>query len=279
MSIFHTYCECGAIGDTAFNICRTHTAMEKLSCNSAIIHTAPFLLINQFDYNQQVFLNNEVVEIWNNCNFVDKVEIDVNLEDGKSIYFSDKYQAKIWQPMFTRERNSLLDWIDLKKYTPEIVTKQKIAVFQPISLQNKPKRFHEDYIQVWDRCLNNLLKNDFYIVMIGGKGDDFSRCFDSKYLNYIDNRVGSWSILESLSFLLYRSDIVLSCDSWAAVWAIAARIKTFVSLGYKMEFTGDFWAYGFLGNLDCYDLGWTSQGQYCDAYLAEAIKKYLSKNI
>lgn len=274
MSTFHTYCECGAIGDTAFNICRTLTAMEALGHKSAIIHTSPYLLIDQYDYTQKIDISNEVLEIWNQCSFVSKVEIDVNLSDGKSIYFSDKYQAKIEQPMFTRPNNNILDWIDLKKYLPELNTNKKIAVFQPISLQNKPVRFHADYIQEWNRCLKNLIKNKYHIVMIGGIDDDFRLCFDANFLNEIDNKIGKWNILESLSFLIYRSEIVLSCDSWAAVWGVATRKKTFVSLGYKMEFGKDLWAYDFLGNKDCYELGWTSQGKFCDAFLAEAIRKF-----
>ena len=275
MSIFHIYCECGALGDTAFNLCRAHTAMCSGGYKSTIVHTAPYFFINN---STQIPIQKEVLEIWNNCNFVDKVEIDVNLLDQKSIYFSEKYNIKIEQPMLTRSYNNALEWVDLKKYLPKFPNFKKIAIFQPISLKYKPKSHLEDYIPTWNRCLSTLINHEYEIVMVGGKDDQIEKTFDQKLRSKIHNKIGKWSILEALSFLLYQADLVLSCDSWAAIWGIAARKKTFVSWGYRMEQNIDFWATDFLGNRDCYSYGWSSQKDYCDAFLAAEIRKnYLAE--
>lgn len=275
MSIFHIYCECGAIGDTAFNICRAHIGMSASGYKSTIVHTSPIFFINNKP--NPIPIKKEVLQIWDHCNFVDKVEIDIDLLDQKSIYFSEKYQAKIAQPMISREYNNILNWIDLKKHLPTFPKYEKIAVFQPISLKYKPTDHLDDYIPIWNRCLKTLLKNNYQIVMVGGEDDEIEKTFDKKILGDIHNKIGEWSLLQSLSFLLHQADVVISCDSWAAIWGIAARKRTFVSWGYRMEQNIDFWATEFIGNRDCYTFGWSSQKDYCDAFLANSISEHEKK--
>jgi hypothetical protein len=269
MSKYHTYCECFALGDTAFNLCRANIGMCNGNYTSTIIHTAPNFYIHEGS--SEIPIKEEILEIWNNCNFVDKVEIDINLFDQQTLCFSEKYKVPIQENFDTRNYNNVLDWVNLKQYLPVFPSFEKIAIFQPISLKYKPKKYLDHYIPIWNKSLRTLIENKFQIVMVGGEEDPIESCFEKGLLSDIHNKIGQWSLLESLSFLLYQADLVLSCDSWAAIWGIAARKRTFISWGYRMENNIDFWATGFLGNQDCYSYGWSSQKELCDTFLAESI--------
>ena len=112
--------------------------------------------------------------------------------------------------------------------------------------------------------------------MVGGLQDQIELTMQQKTIDKTINKIGKWSILESLAFTIYKADIVLACDSWSAIWGPAAKVKTFTSWGYRMENDIDFWVTGFLGNRNFYEYGWSSQKDYCDAYLAGKLSDYLA---
>ena len=273
MSDLHIYFETGAIGDTGLNLCRANIAMEFMKHDSSIVHTSPIFRCHGKE--KQSCPN--VKEILNSCKFIKTIEYDVDYNNRNSFNFSKKYNCHIHQPMFFREENNIKEWIDLQKYIPTINECEKIAVLQPISLDLKPPPHLDDYVPVWDRCVNLLQEKGYSIFMVGGPNDKIDLTMKSKTIDKTVNKLGKWSILEALAFTIYKADIVLACDSWSAIWGPASKIKTFTAWGHRMENNIDFWVTGFLGNKEYYEYGWSSQKEYCDAYLAGKISDYLAK--
>jgi hypothetical protein len=271
LSDLHIYAESGAIGDTALNLCRQHIALTAGNYEKAIIHTTPFLIAAN---GVNIPSNPTVHEIWRRTNFIKEVITDVEHGKEETFRFSKKHNKIIEHPMISREYNDIREWVDLKDLCPD-VKGEKIAAFQPISLKMKPKDHLDDYIPVWDRCLRTLINKGYKIFMMGAEDDPIKLCVKDEFLPHIENRCGKWSILEAIAFTIYKANVVVSCDSWAGIWGAAARKKTAIAWGYRMEQNIDFWVTNFLGNNDCYKYGWSSQKEYCDALLAD----YLSKTI
>lgn len=263
MSDLHIYAESGAIGDTVLNLCRQHIALTASDHEKVVIHTTPFFVANGI----QIPSNPIVHEIWRRTTFIREVIMDVDYYKTETFKFSKKCNMPIEHSMLSREQNNVCDWVDLKDFIPNIV-QNKIAIFQPISLRMKPEAHLNDYIPVWDRCLKTLINKNYQIVMVGAEDDPIHLCVKDEYLPYIDNRCGKWSILEAIACTIYQADVIVSCDSWAGLWGAAARKKTAIAWGYRMENDIDFWVTSFLGNRDCYKYGWSSQKEYCDALLA-----------
>ena len=276
MSDLHIYFETGAIGDTGLNICRANIAMQALGHDAAIVHTSP--IFKSHGKIKQSCPN--VAEIIKSCNFIKSIEYDIDYDIRESFYFSKKYNCPIFQPMILRENNDMKSWVDLKKHIPLTEKTEKIAVLQPVSIDLKPQQFIDWYIPIWDRCINLLHEKGYSIYMVGGPNDPIERTMKKESIKKTINKIGSWSILEALAFTIYRADIVLACDSWSAIWGPAAKIPTFTAWGYRMENDIDFWVTGFLGNRNYYKYSWSSQKEYCDAYLAGCLSDHLagSKN-
>jgi hypothetical protein len=256
----HIFAESGAIGDQALNLCRINAALVKGGYQKAIIHTSSILHANGID----IPINPDVLKIWERTKFIKEVIIDNNCG-------SPKEDFKIQEPMDFLEINDIREWVDLKDFIPDF-TGEKIALFQPISLKLKPKDHINDYIPVWNLCLKTLIRKGYEIFMVGSENDPIDLCVDKEFLPYINNKCGKWSVLESIAFTIYCSDFVLSCDSWAGLWGIASQKKTAIAWGHRMENNIDFWVSNFLGNKNYYKYGWSSQKDYCDAFLAEYIE-------
>jgi hypothetical protein len=269
MDFLHIFAESSAIGDTALNLCRYHVAMINRGYEKIIIHTTPYIHANGL----KITSNPIVYKIWEKTNFVQEVVMDVEHGDKESFIFSKKYNQPILHSFEYRDYNDIKQLVDLKEYTPEINIQKRTVLFQPVSLKTKPKEFLDEYIPVWDRCLKTLLDKEYEIIMVGAEDDPVELCFNKKFLSKINNKIGEWSILESLAFNIYKADIVVSCDSWAGLWGVAARKPTAIAWGHRMEQNIDFWATEFLGNKDCYKYGWSSQKEYCDALLASYLDK------
>lgn len=265
MSSLHIFCETGAFGDTALNLCRSNIAMSYLGHDDVIVHTSNTF---KFSNGREIPSNPDVLEIYKRTNFVKEVVADIDYSDRSSLEFSKKYNTPILQPMMFRDCHDIRNWIDLTEFTPKDIEGEKLALFQPISLKMKPKEHIDDYIPVWSRCIKTLLKKNYKIIMVGANDDPVDLCVPKDLICEIDNKIGKWTILEAIAFTLYKADVIVSCDSWAALWGAAARKKTAIAWGYRMENNIDFWVTGFLGNQDCYKYGWSSQKDYTDALLA-----------
>jgi len=278
MSDLHIFCELGAIGDTAFNFCRAHAAMEVMGHEKAVVHSAKQF---QFGKSKTKIPNNpDVIEIWNNCNFLKEIVYDIDYNDASSFDISKTYGCKIEQPMIFRENHNILNWIDLRKYLPEVPDDKPTVIFQPISLEKKihivaPEHL-DSYIPVWKRCINLLLEKNYRIIMVGGKDDPIHLCVEKKQLPYLDNKIGKWTVLQALAFTLHKANLVLSCDSWVGIWGIAAQKKTAIAWGYRYENDIDYWVTNFLGNRNFYKNGWSSQKDDCDAILAAYLSNIIN---
>lgn len=265
MSNIHIFSESSAFGDTAINLCRQNIAMCHGGHTGVILHTTKELLSN----GTFIPSNPLIYEIWKRTSFIKEIVFDVEYDDMSSFKFSKKYNVPIEHPYEYRYVNNIKEWVDLEEFIPNLKDDdRKIALFQPISLKTKPKDYLNDYIPVWKRCLTTLVKNNYRIIMIGAKDDPIDLCVEKKFLNNIENMCGKWNMLESIAFAIYKSNVIVSCDSWAGLWGIAAQIPTAIAWGYRMENDIDFWCTNFLGNIDKYQYGWSSQKDYCDALLA-----------
>ena len=271
----HIYCEAAAIGDAALNLCRCNAAMLQGGQEKAVIHTSSVVRFTTNAGNIiELPASPDVMTIWNSCNFVREVMLDVVFDETGPVIKDSQYEME--SPMIYRPDNcpyDIRDWIDLKKFTPtDVPTDRPITLFQPISLKHvlldiKSKKNLDDYIPVWDRCLQTLINKNHHIIMVGGKDDPIDWCVNKKFMSKIDNRVGQWSYLQAIACTLYQANEIVSCDSWAGIWGAACRKKTAIAFGYGMEHK-DYWVLGFLGNTDCYKYGYSSQKDYCDALLA-----------
>lgn len=265
MNDLHIFCESGAFGDAALNLCRANIAMTNGNYDKTIIHTTKFL---KTATGLEIPSNPDVCEIWKRTNFVKEIVFDMDYDDPSSFDVSKKYGKLIQSPMEFRDDNDIKQWVDLTEFTPDYKKETKTVLFQPISLKTKPKDHLDDYIPVWNRCLKTVIQKGYKIVMVGAADDPIDLCVNKEFLPYIDNMCGKWSILEAIAFTLYKADLIISCDSWAGIWGAAAKKPSAIAWGYRMENNIDFWVTGFLGNRDYYKFGWSSQKEYCDALLA-----------
>jgi hypothetical protein len=265
MSSLHIFCETGAFGDTALNLCRCHIAMKALGRDDVIIHTSPIFKFGQPV--REIPMNENVLEIYKRTKFVKDIVADVDYDDQQSLRISKKYGVPILQPMNQRDHNNIKEWVDFDDLTPD-VDSEKSVLFQPISLKMKPQDQVDAYIPVWTRCLKTLIEKNYKIYMVGSEDDQIDLCVPKEFLPYIENKIGEWNILQSIAFTINKAEIILSCDSWAGLWGAGCRKKTAIAWGYRMENNIDFWVTGFLGNRDCYVYGWSSQKDYTDALLA-----------
>jgi len=274
MSDLHIFCETGAIGDTVLNLCRSYAGMKAFGHDKTVVHTSKTFRFS--DPPMEIPNSPDVLEIYRNCHFVKDIVEEVDYANPETMRFSQKYKVPILQPMYCSTDHDVRDWIDLKKYLPETNDNhEKIAVFQPVSLKHKPKKYLNWYISVWDRCINLLHEKNYHIYMIGAPDDPYELTLKKENLNKVISKIGQWSILQALAFLLYKSDLVVSCDSWAGVWGAAAKIPSVNAWGYRYEMDIDLWVMRFLGNADYYKYYWSSQKDYCDATLAAHLSNIL----
>jgi len=274
MSTLQMFAETGAIGDTAIALCRAFAAMVAMKHVDAVIHTAKTFKFGKDPEIRECPFNPNVITILENCSFVKEIVFDCDYKKPNSLQYSEKYNCKIEQPTYGCDFVDIRRFVSLYSFVPDDYGLEgKIAVFQPISLRSKPKKQIDSYIAIWNESIKALIDVGYKIVMIGGKDDPYQVTFNAKYEDYIINKCGKWTILQSLAYLLYRADIVLSCDSWAAWWGIASRLPTLVAWGHRMQNKTDLWLLDFLGNKDCYKYGWASNKENCDKFLAEYIGK------
>jgi hypothetical protein len=271
MSNLHIYFETGAVGDTCLNLCRAHAAMRHGGHDGVVVHTSPVFRFGNPP--RTIPSSPDVKEILRRTNFIRDVVYEIDYSDAESFRTSKKYGCPIKQPMVFPSENDVRLYADLRDLTPDYDPSAKVALLQPVSLRFKPQDRIDDYIPVWDRCIRALREKAYEIVLVGGPEDPIHLTMSPSSLRECSSKVGSWSMLQSVAFCIYRADIVVACDSWAAIWGPAAKVKTAIAWGYRMESDIDFWVTGFLGNRDFYKHGWSSQKDYCDADLATYISK------
>lgn len=268
------YSETGAIGDTAIALCRAFAAMVALKHSDTVIHSCKTFKFNQDSEIRECPTNPNVIKILENCSFIKEIVLDCDYGNPDSFQHSTKYGCKIEQPNYGCDFIDIRKFISLYNHIPDDYELQgKVALFQPISLRSKPKNFIEDYIAKWDKTIESLIEANFKIVMVGAIDDPYQITFNAKYEEKIINKCGKWNILESLAYLMHRADLVVSCDSWAAMWGIACRLPTLVAWGYRMQQEIDLWLLDFIGNKDCYKYDWASKKETCDKFLANYIHK------
>jgi hypothetical protein len=265
------FMETGAIGDMAIGLCRAFAGMIAEKHSDVIVHVSQKFRTRNFPL-LEYEANPNAIKILENCSFVKEICFDCDYNKKNGMAYSKKHSCKIEEPKFG------CDFIDIRKYLAlynfipdDFDLKGKIALFQPISLKSKPSANINEYIPVWNECLEALLSKGYKIVMVGAKNDPYHVTFDPKYEEKIINKCGKWSMLQSVAYLLYRCDLVVSCDSWAAMWGIACRLPTLAAWGYRMREETDFWLLDFLGNKDCYKYGWSNEKEKCDEHLAKYI--------
>ena len=259
MKLLHMYADMIAIGDAAFSICRAYAAMQAGGYDKIVIHTQSAINIG----GTLIPNSSASLELFRRTSFVAEV-----LEDADTLYWSSG-GVRLEHPLIYRPHNNIKDWINLDDLTPDVPASGRVAVFQPISLRMKPREHLNDYIPVWTKCLETLFAKNYHVVMVAAPDDPIDLCVDPRLMSSLDNRIGKWSILQSLAFTLNRADVILSCDSWAGVWGIASRKPTAIAWGYRMEHGLDGWVMDFLGNKDVFKHGWSSKKNECDAVLAE----------
>lgn len=270
MSTLHIFCETGAFGDTALNLCRCWGAMQACGHTETVVHTTPYFLYGSPPVATPLLP--EALEIFKRCHWVKEVVMDCDYQDRSSFAISKRYGCPIEQPLLYSGYHNVTDWLDLTDLVPEMDESRPLAVFQPISVSKKQNLVTTEelnsYIPVWDRCLKALLDRGYRVVMVGAPDDPIDLCVKPELLEQLDNKIGKWSLLQALAFALYKAEVSLSCDSWLGVWTIAARKPTAICWGHRYENDIDAWVIKFLGNTDCYRSGWGSQKEWCDAVLA-----------
>ncbi len=266
------------IGDMAFLSSGIYTFCNKIGQKHIDIITPNKHFYSHSKNDTHVVpVNNLSIEIISRCNLINKViiieseKIHKKYLENYSYYFHEMPPIE-WIP-------NIIEGKKLFYFDKIEINTNNNVIFQPISLDKKPKEHREKYIQTWNNSIELLLDNKYNIYMIGSE-TNYQEMLDSSIieqnlLKHIINKMGKWTVLEALSAMMYNADLVMSCDSWAGAFGILFRIPTCFSLGYRMENGIDTWLLDFLSNRDIYVQGWSSKKEETDILFSEWIEKIL----
>ena len=246
-----------------------------------IIHTAKDL----FDTHHKRYVSTDknILKFWSTFNFVKGIIFDVdqrtlptdaqnsnyNLFPHLNLPYDDNFQYDL--------SNEINFSLFPKRFTYDIDQKSKIAVFQPVSLKNKPVELKKDFIATWDKSVSSLLEKKYKIYAVGSSEDlDLvHEIYGHKSFLYLDNVInlmGCLDIFESIELVMKKADFVLSCDSWAGWYGIASRKKTAYAAGPLIENGTDSHYLNCIKNKDVFFMDYSSKKEETDKNMAKWIQ-------
>jgi hypothetical protein len=281
----HIFSPTGMWGDQILNLFSSHYHMLNMGKKGIVIHTSKDL----FNTHHKTYTNTEkdILKLWSTFNFVKGIFFDVDQrtlqEDGinneyemfphLNYGYDDEYKCDLSQHI----NFSLFP----KRFNNNLKEGYKTAVFQPISLKNKPSNLVNDFIAVWNKSVSALVEKGYWVYVIGTKEDylEASKIYGPEFKlslqkDGITNLMGSLSMFEAIDFVMNKSDFVLSCCSWSGWYGIASRTKTAMTLGPLMEEGAEDRKHVCLmKNKDVFFMDYSSKKEEADNNIAEWIKQ------
>tara|TARA_Y100000114_G_scaffold141165_1_gene146696 strand:- start:2464 stop:3324 length:861 start_codon:yes stop_codon:yes gene_type:complete len=236
----HVFFPTGLWGDQFLGLFSCHYHMKALGKQGIVIHTSR----NLFDAHHKRYINTtaDILKFWSTFDTIKSVHFDLDqrylIEDvEKCLYEIFGYIDVGYDDNY---KSNLADFIDFSLFPDSNlkISGSKIAVFQPLSLKNKPSELVNDYICEWSESVKQLLEKKYKIYLIGSK-DNLKECeklYPFLFNNFnIINLMGKISMFEAINLIMNKADFVLSCCSWAGWCGISSRKKTAIAVGPLME--------------------------------------------
>ena len=247
-----------------------------------IIHTAKDL----FDTHHKRYIcsDKNILKFWSTIKFVKGIIFDVDQRTLPTDAYESNYNffSPLNSPYDEDFKYNLSNQIDFslfpKRFSGHIDENYKTAVFQPISLKNKPPELRNDFIATWDHSVSALIDKGYKILLIGSNDDlkVLDDIYANSYFPYLDNTInlmGCLDIFESIELVMEKADFVLSCCSWSGWYGIAARKKTAMTLGPLMEENKkDRCFVDLMKNKDVFYMDYSSKKEEADKNIAKWIK-------
>jgi len=278
----HIFSPTGMWGDQMLILFSAYYHMLNMGKEGVIIHTAKDL----FDTHHERYIctDKNILKFWSTLKFVKGIIFDVDQRTLPTDAHESNYN--FFSPLdfpydddfkcnFSNEINfSFFP----RRLTQDIDQNCKTAVFQPISLKNKPASLKNDFIATWDKSVSALLEKKYKIYVIGSSEDldSVHEIYGHKSFLYLDNvinLIGCLDIFESIELVMEKADFVLSCCSWSGWYGIAARKKTAMMLGPLMEKNKrDSRFVDLMKNKDVFCMDYSSKKEEADKNIAKWIQ-------
>lgn len=273
----------GAIGDQCFSLCKAYSACRKFGVKSIDVHTDRVFFYHHGPEDRHIVTpNSNVFSIWAASSLVNSIHFSFSRhtwqEDHKRLSGEYEFFFIDLPHQYSVQDINMKDWLDMRMYRTLDLEGEKIAIFQPTSLKLKPKATRQQYIMIWDQSLKALMDLGYEIYMIGSNEDRqvAHQTIHPDRLGKIHDLMGKVSILSAIEMVMYQSDFVLSCDSWAGLYGVANKVKTCLALGPK-TWDGDIEYFHFLGNRSYWCAAASAKPKEADQIFAHYINHELRK--
>ncbi len=272
----HVFSPSGWWGDQILNLFSIKYCLDKENKDGVIIHTGKRV------YNPHLKMyypaDEGIIKFWSTFKFVKGVLFDM---DQSSMYEDAKKSNYNWYPFLNESipedyKYDLSKDIDFTLFPRSnlALKHDKIAVFQPISLKNKPTELVNHFLCYWDYSIRALKDKGYAIYMIGSREDYFNA--RELYPELIDdkdivNLMDKISMFDAINLVMNYASFVLSCCSWSAWYGIASRKKTAFCAGPLIEDGEEDKYVNLMGNKDVFFMDFSSKKQYADSAIANWI--------
>ena len=263
-------------GDQILNFYAIKYCLEKYKKSKVIIHTGKTALNPHLE--MPFPCDQGILKLWSSFSFVEGILFDCRQSHLHKDARKSNYE---WFPFLNEGIPDDYN-IDLskdinfslfpKRFEP--MGHSKIAVFQPISLKNKPQNLKNDFICSWDQSVKQLINKNYFIYVIGSS-EDANQCdiFYPDLLkdNNIINLMGKLDMLEAIDLVMNHASFVLSCCSWSAWYGIASRTLTAFAAGPMLEKGHDDKYIRLIKNKDIFYMDYSSKKEEADSNIQEWI--------
>tara|TARA_R110000824_G_scaffold395424_1_gene596048 strand:- start:7336 stop:8196 length:861 start_codon:yes stop_codon:yes gene_type:complete len=277
----HIFTPAGMWGDQILNLFASHYHMENMGKKGLILHTGKDLFATH--HHSYAPIESDILKFWTTFDFVKGILFDVDQRSLPQDACDSNYDIFPFLdfPYDDDYKCDLANHIDFSLF-PEsslkVTTDTKVAVFQPISLKNKPPLLKNDFICEWELSVNQLIAKGCTIYVIGGAED--TENYNTLYPQFSDrkqiiNLMGKISMFEAINLVMNKADFVLSCCSWSAWYGIASRTKTAFAAGPLLEDGTDGKYLNLIKNKDIFYMDYSSKKRQADTNISQWIKKNL----
>lgn len=269
-------------GDQILNLFSCYYHMQNMGKEGMVIHTAKeFYNPHHHSYTPA---DKDIIKFWTTFNFVKGILFDVDQRSlptdiDQSKYFIFPYLDYPYNEDYICKFSETINFSLFPSSSFEI-DDDKAAIFQPISLKNKPSKHVgftiNDFICEWDCCIKELLFKGYKIYAIGSQEDEekYKELYPALHDNsHIVNLMGKISMFEAINLVMNKASFVLSCDSWAGWYGIASRVKTGYAAGPLIESGQDKQYLELIKNKDIFYMDYSSKKQETDKSIANWISE------
>jgi hypothetical protein len=240
-NLLHVHSPCGFWGDQMLFLFSAYYHMESQKKDGVIIHTGKDLWNTHAGVYSPAQKN--IFHFWSCFDFVKGIIFDMNQRSlnqdaEKSLYnvfplLNHHYEDDKYKLDISKKIN-----FNLFPSRFENTYTKKIAVFQPVSLANKPEQFKQDFICKLSETIKIVAEKGYTIIAIGSASDreHYEALYhDTPYQHKIVKLFDKINMFQAIDLVMNHAELVVSCCSWSGWYGIASRTKTVMALGPLME--------------------------------------------